>query len=142
MKKWQGSYLKERLSTKISEKTLDDIEMKEELLDMELFLNKILRYLIIIYILIMTTEELEQVILDLIKEVYCVKYIAKLKVKELKGENKVIGYHLELGMNNVDKPITINKEGTIEDFLKCIREELRLRHLHYTTYSLGYKACN
>ena len=45
-------------------------------------------------------------------------------------------------MNNVDKPITINKEGTIEDFLKCIREELRLRHLHYTTYSLGYKACN
>ena len=32
----------------------------------------------------MTTEELEQVILDLIKEVYCVKYIAKLKVKELK----------------------------------------------------------
>lgn len=90
----------------------------------------------------MTTEELEQVILDLIKEVYCVKYIAKLKVKELKGENKVIGYHLELGMNNVDKPITINKEGTIEDFLKCIREELRLRHLHYTTYSLGYKAYN
>ncbi len=90
----------------------------------------------------MTTEELEQVILDLIKEVYCVKYIAKLKVKELKGENKIIGYHLELGMNNVDKPITINKEGTIEDFLKCIREELRLRHLHYTTYSLGYKACN
>ena len=127
---------------KMSEKTLDDIKMKEELLDMELFLNKILKYLIIIYILIMTMEELEQVILDLIKEVYCVKYIAKLKVKELKGENKVIGYHLELGMNNVDKPITINKEGTIEDFLKCIREELRLRHLHYTTYSLGYKACN
>ncbi len=37
-----GSYLKERLSTKMSEKTLDDIKMKEELLDMELFLNKIL----------------------------------------------------------------------------------------------------
>ena len=42
MKKWQGLYLKERLSTKMSEKTLDDIKMKEELLDMELFLNKIL----------------------------------------------------------------------------------------------------
>ena len=142
MKRWQELSLNEKLSMKMNEKTLDGIEMREELLDMESFQNKFLKYLIIICTLIMTTEELEQVILDLIKEVYCVKYIAKLKVKELKGENKVIGYHLELGMNNVDKPITINKEGTIEDFLKCIREELRLRHLHYTTYSLGYKACN
>lgn len=55
---------------------------------------------------------------------------------------EIVGYHLELGMNNVDKPITINVEGTVKEFLKRIREELRLRHLHYTTYSLGYKVCN
>lgn len=90
----------------------------------------------------MTMADLEQAILDIIKEVYCARYTAKLKVKELKDGDEVIGYHLELGMNNVDKPITINKEGTVEDFLKCIKDELRLRHLNYTTYSLGYKACN
>ncbi len=91
----------------------------------------------------MTTEDIEQAILDLIKEIYCSTYISKLKVRELKDEaNNVIGYHLELGMNNVDKPITINKEGTIEEFLKCIRAELSVRHLRDTTYSLGYKGSN
>jgi hypothetical protein len=90
----------------------------------------------------MTTADLEQAILDLIRETYCEQYIAKLKVSELKDGTEVVGYHLMLGMNNIDKPITINKEGTVEDFLKCIREELRARHLNSTTYSLGYKVCN
>lgn len=82
---------------------------------------------------------LEQAILDLIKEVYCVKYISKLKVSELRDNNNIIGYHLELGMNNEDKPITMNKEGSKEEFLDFIRDELRHRYLHHTIYSLGYK---
>jgi hypothetical protein len=127
---------------KMNEKILVGIKMKEELLGMESSRSKFLKYLIITYTLNMTMADLEQAILDIIKEVYCARYTAKLKVKELKDGDEVIGYHLELGMNNVDKPITINKEGTVEDFLKCIKDELRLRHLHYTTYSLGYKACN
>lgn len=90
----------------------------------------------------MTTEALEQVIIDLIKEIYCSNYISKLKVKELKDNNKVIGYHLELGMNNNEVPININKEGDEKDFIKCIREELRLRHLNSTRYSIGYKVRN
>lgn len=90
----------------------------------------------------MTTEDLELAILDIIREVYCKEYISKIEVKELKDNNKVIGYHLGLGMNNELKPITINKEGTEKEFLQCITDELRSRHLSDVTYSLGYKVCN
>ena len=60
----------------------------------------------------------------------------------IKDDNNVIGYHLTLGLNNIDKPITINREGDVCDFLKFIESELRKRHLHYSTYSFGYKVKN
>lgn len=87
-------------------------------------------------------EELERVILDMILEIYKARYNSKIKIVELKDQDSVIGYHLELGMNNIDKPITINKEGTICDFIKCVEQELHNRRLNDTIYSLGYKVCN
>lgn len=86
----------------------------------------------------MTTTEIEQATLDIIKKVYCKEYISKLKVDELVDG----GYSLMLAMNNRDKPIYINYGGTAEEFLKFIKEELRYRHFNTDTYSKGYKACN
>ena len=90
----------------------------------------------------MTMEDLEQAILDIVKKSYCAEYKGKLKVSELKDDNNVIGYHLTLGLNNIDKPITINREGDVCNFLKFVESELRKRHLHYSTYSFGYKVKN
>lgn len=86
----------------------------------------------------MTTTELEQAILTIIKEVYCANYISKLKVTELTDNDTCIGYTLQLSMNNINKPIFINIEGDEKAFLKAVRKELSLRHLNTTTYSLGY----
>lgn len=86
----------------------------------------------------MTTTQIEQAILDLIKRIYCKEYISTLKVTALSNE----GYNLMLAMSNKDKPININYEGTVENFLKFIEEELRQRHLNTDTYSRGYKVKN
>lgn len=90
----------------------------------------------------MTMEDLEQAVLDIVRKAYCREYVGKLKVSELKDGNNVVGYHLTLGLNNIDKPVTINIEGSTEVFLKGIEQELRKRHLHYSTYSFGYKTRN
>ena len=95
------------------------------------------------YSKITTKCDIKQAILDIIKEVYCKEYTSKLIIKELLDEDKnVIGYNLTLGLNNIDKPLTINKEGTIPEFLDFIKQELRSRSLHHVNYSLGYKVCN
>ena len=86
----------------------------------------------------MTTIEIEQAILDIFKRIYCKEYISKLKVTVLSSE----GYNLMLAMNNKDKPININYEGTVENFLKFVEEELRQRHFNTDTYSRGYKVRN
>lgn len=89
-----------------------------------------------------TMEDLEQAVRDIVRKVYCREYVGKLEVSELKDGNEVIGYHLTLGLNNIDKPVTINIEGDKCTFLCGIEQELRKRHLHYSTYSFGYKTRN
>ena len=75
----------------------------------------------------MTTEELEQVILDIIFKLYCKKYIGKLVVIELLDSSKEhLGYTLKLELNKRDKPLSISIEGTDQEFLKQITEELRV----------------
>lgn len=88
----------------------------------------------------MTLQEIEAAVLDIIKKVYEAKYIGKLKIEEIKDCNgKSIGYKLTLGLNNVERPITIQMEGNINKFLSYIEKELRARHLHYTSFYTGYK---
>ena len=58
----------------------------------------------------MTTEEIKNKILDIVKEVYHYQgdtwiYNGKLDIKELTP----VGYIARFGMNNVDKPIVISR---------------------------------
>lgn len=88
----------------------------------------------------MTNQELEAAILCIIEKVYCARYTGKIKVEELFDcNNNIVGYKLVLGMNNVERPITMFMHGTQKDFLKYIEKEFRSRHLHYTSYYSGYQ---
>lgn len=86
----------------------------------------------------MTTTELEQAVLSIIRELYCKEYISKLKVTELIDNEEHIGYILELALNNAFKPLSIIVDGSELDFLKRIRKELQNRRLDATTYSIGF----
>lgn len=80
----------------------------------------------------------EKDLATLITKVYCKEYIGKLKVEELKDyKENIIGYHVE--MFNPEKPLTINKEGTWEEFLEFFEKELRFRAFHTIIYSEGYQ---
>lgn len=87
----------------------------------------------------MTTQELEQAIRDSIEKLYKAKYVSRLIVKEIKDRDTVIGYTLTLDMNNRDKPIYMSREGTPEQFLAYIHEELRVRQLIRVDYYDGYQ---
>lgn len=82
----------------------------------------------------MTTQDIEQAIRDIIRDLYCAEYNGRLNVKKWSQ-----GYTLTLGLNCADKPLYIMGEGTPEDFLKLIREELRAKRLHCTDYFIGQK---
>lgn len=77
----------------------------------------------------------EQVIRDIIGEVYHCCYVGKLKIKKLKP----VGYELIIALDMEEKPIHIAAQLHWEDFLKFIRQELRDRHLHSASYYTGYK---
>ena len=69
----------------------------------------------------MTNQELEAAVLSIIEKAYESKYIGKIK------------------LNNNERPLTIQIEGTPEQFLKYVEKELRSRHLHYTAFYKGYQ---
>ena len=88
----------------------------------------------------MTNQELEAAVLSIIEKAYEAKYIGKIKIKNiLDCSGKIVGYKLILGLNNNERPLTIQIEGTPEQFLKYVEKELRSRHLHYTTFYKGYQ---
>ena len=88
----------------------------------------------------MTHQEIEAAVLDTIEKAYCAKYVGKIKVENLVDCNKnIIGYKLTLGLNNIERPLTIQMEGNVDQFLKYIEKELRSRHLHYTSFYTGYQ---
>lgn len=87
----------------------------------------------------MTTHDIEQAILDLIKNLYCKEYRGLLKVYEttykFPGEEpKHIGYRMDLGLNKDEKPLSIACDGTAEEFIKFIENELKQRSLIRTKY--------
>lgn len=87
----------------------------------------------------MQTQEIEQVIRDYFEQIYKAKYVSRLSVKEIKDRDEVIGYTLTLDMNNRDKPITMSSDGTPEQFLAYIYEEIRSRQLIRVDYYDGHQ---
>lgn len=87
----------------------------------------------------MTTQDIEQAILEIMIELYEKEYKGKIKVTELKVTNKVIGYQLILGLNRVERPFFLVREGTPEEFLKFVREELRSANFGSMNFYSGYR---
>lgn len=88
----------------------------------------------------MTHQELELAVLLIIEKAYCAKYVGELKIQDLLDCNdKPVGYKLQLGLNSPERPLTIQMQGTAKQFLKFVEKELRTRHLHTTSYYMGYK---
>lgn len=72
----------------------------------------------------MTTQDLEAVILEYMKDIYKADYVGKLQVTK---QNK--GFLIELGMNTPEAPIVIYVELTGDKLLKFLKKELRDRNL-------------
>lgn len=87
----------------------------------------------------MTTQDIEQAIRDLIKELYCAEYQGVLKVREttyeFPGEEpEHIGYRVDIGLNKDEKPLSIACQGSAEEFIQFIKKELMERSLIRTKY--------
>lgn len=84
----------------------------------------------------MTLTDLEVAILGFMRKIYCKEYIGKINVSKLPED---VGYKLTLGLNNNEKPLVIAIEGSEQDLLKSIYEELRFRNLVEVEYFEGYE---
>lgn len=85
----------------------------------------------------MSTQELEALILDYMRDIYNAEYIGKLNV-----EKRLHGYLIELGMMTPETPIVIYTELKGDKLKKFIKDELRNRQLspdNYGYVSLVYK---
>lgn len=82
----------------------------------------------------MTPLELEQAILDLIRKYYCAEYDQKIKVIKIPT-----GYILKLSLNNHEYPYSIVFEGTDQEFLEGIKNDLLNSHFDHVDYFYGYK---
>lgn len=95
----------------------------------------------------MTTQDIEQVIRDLIKNLYCAEYRGVLKVYEttykFPGEEpEHVGYRMDLGLNKDEKPLSIACDGTAEEFIEFIKKELGERSLIRTKYFTAIQLYN
>lgn len=77
----------------------------------------------------MTTQELEQVILEYIRDIYKKEYIGKIKIEHLNP-----GYCVKLGMNTPETPIVIYGELEDKQFLKFLKNDLKSRNFHFSHY--------
>lgn len=82
----------------------------------------------------MTTQDIEQAILEAVQDIYHKKYVGRLEVRKLKN-----GYQLLMWFNKPETPISISAEYSANDFIKFIRKELRERHFELVKYFTGYK---
>lgn len=85
----------------------------------------------------MSTQELEALIRDNMKDIYNAEYKGKLKV-----EQKLNGFLIEIGMLTPEAPIVIYTELTGDKLKKFIKDELRNRQLspeNFGYISLVYK---
>lgn len=82
----------------------------------------------------MTTQEIEQAILEAVQDIYHKKYVGRLQVIQLSN-----GYTLKMWFNKPEAPITISAELEASKFIKFIQSELRNRHFELVQYFTGYK---
>ena len=88
----------------------------------------------------MTTTITEQVIRDLLKEVYGCEYTGEIKIIELIKNDVPYGMEVQLGMNNKDKPISIACDFLNDEFLNYLRNDLYDRGLNLTSYNAGTRS--
>lgn len=79
----------------------------------------------------MSSQELEALIRDNIRDIYKAEYKGKLRVEE-----KLNGYLIEIGMLTPEAPIVIYTELKGDKLKKFIREEIQNRQLSPENY--GY----
>ena len=72
----------------------------------------------------MTTQELEQVILEYIQEITNTEYVGKIDIKKLEP----IGYCVKLGLSVPERPLTIYAELEDDEFLDFIKKDLQSRN--------------
>lgn len=88
----------------------------------------------------MTTTITEQVIRDLLKEVYGCEYTGEIKIIELIKNGVPYGMEVQLGMNNKDKPISIACDFLNDEFLNYLRNDLYDRGLNLVSYNAGARS--
>lgn len=72
------------------------------------------------------------------------KFIEQTYECEFRGKIKVVGldeetYNLRLTLNSFFVPLNITRQGTIEEFLDYIKDEIKKRRLNVVEYYTGYK---
>ena len=80
-------------------------------------------------------RELEDKIKEIIEQTYCCIFTGKVEVILLSEDT----YSLRLILNNFYVPLNITKQGTQEEFLELIQDEIYKRRLFSTEYYTGYK---
>lgn len=83
----------------------------------------------------MTIEEIKNQILCMIRQVYEKEYVGKLFITRLDP----IGLEVKLGMNNIERPITIAAEMDDQKFLQFFKQELKNRNLNTVIFFDGVK---
>lgn len=82
----------------------------------------------------MTTQEIEQAILEAVQDIYHKKYVGRLQVIKLSK-----GYTLKMWFNKPEASISISAEMDAKQFINYIKQELKNRHFELVQYFLGYK---
>lgn len=85
----------------------------------------------------MTTQELEQVILEYIQELTGSEYIGKINIQKLDP----VGYRVEFGLAVPEKPLVVCAWLDDDAFIDFIKEDIRSRSFHqrfYGTLKLVY----
>ena len=82
----------------------------------------------------MTQKDLEQVILELIRTLYCKEYTGRIKVIETFDGDSHLGYIIKLGLNKDERPLSIACECSEQELPSFVKKELLDRHLELTEY--------
>lgn len=83
----------------------------------------------------MTEQELEQVTLEYLMDIYKAEYVGKLKVEKVEP----CGYIIKLGFNTPECPHVIYAELEDKKFLEFLRNQLKEMKLHLRSYGKLFK---
>lgn len=83
--------------------------------------------------------QLEEEVRAVINETYQAEYVGTLNVTPITDGETQTGYLLRLGMNIDERPLFIAFEGSKDEFIKYLKQELRIRRLSETCFYYGEK---